>query len=423
MLFTATHAGIREGQKPFRDEPLSSERLDERALALAASFTIDSRRRHARSIYPRLRDNERTLDAAYRTLAEDVREGVFVSPATEWFLDNFHLISSELVEIREHLPRRYYRQLPSLATREEAGEARIYAMAVALLRHTDSRLDLPQLTLFLNSYQRVAPLTLGELWAWPSMLKLALIENLRRLADEILASRSARLGADDDVAQIDAGAQDEDVAIPDDAHDAYLMQMLHRAREYDVRRSPLRAALERHLSGRGLMAEDIVRAEQQRQAASQASVANAITSLRLCTTIDWRDYVEGVSLVENVLRRDPSGVYSRMDFLSRDRQRRAVEELAEPAAESQIRVALKAVETARQVASQSRNRAAAHVGHHLIGRGRAGLELDLGYRPKWKSRVRRVVREHATASTFGSIATRLRRGRALAYAWLSARRR
>ena len=145
------------------------------------------------------------------TLAEDVREGAFVTPATEWFLDNFHLISSELVEIREHLPRRYYRQLPALATREEAGEARIYAMAVALLRHTDSRLDLPQLTLFLNSYQRVAPLTLGELWAWPSMLKLALIENLRRLADEILVEPRARAAPPtQDVAQLDAGAADDD---------------------------------------------------------------------------------------------------------------------------------------------------------------------------------------------------------------------
>ena len=170
------------------------------------------------------------------------------------------------------------------------------------------------------------------------------------------------------------------------------------------------------------MVEDIVRAEQQRQAASQASVANAITSLRLCTTIDWRDYVESVSLVENVLRRDPSGTYSRMDFLSRDRQRRAVEELAEPTAESQIRVALKAVETARQVAAQSRSRAAAHVGYHLIGRGRAGLELDLGYRPKLKPRLRRLVRAHATRGLprrdrvdHGAAGG----GAALAYAWLS----
>jgi cyclic beta-1,2-glucan synthetase len=403
LLFTAVHSRIREGDKPFRDEPLSSERLDERALALAANFTPDPQRRKARSIYPRLRDNERVLDAAYRTLAEDVREGAFVTPATEWFLDNFHLISSELVAIRENLPRRYYRQLPALATREEAGQARIYAIAVALLRHTDSRLDLPQLTLFLNSYQRVAPLTLGELWAWPSMLKLALIENLRRLADEILASRLARRSADEDVAQIDAGRPDAEVVIPQGAHDAYLTQMLHRAREYDVRRSPLRGALERHLNERGLQAEDIVRLEQQRQAASQASVANAITSLRLSTTIDWREYVESVSLVENVLRRDPSGTYSRMNFLSRDRMRRAVEELAEPTAESQNRVALKAVESARQAASQSRRAAAAHVGYHLIGRGRTDLELDLGYRPKWKSRVRRTVRAYATPIYLGAL--------------------
>ena len=84
-------------------------------------------------------------------------------------------------------------------------------MAVELLRHTDSRLDLPQLTLFLNSYQRVAPLTLGELWAWPSMLKLALIENLRRLADEILASRVARAAAPTRTSRsIDARPPDDD---------------------------------------------------------------------------------------------------------------------------------------------------------------------------------------------------------------------
>ncbi|HYB94655.1 MAG TPA: glucoamylase family protein [Vicinamibacterales bacterium] len=404
LLFTVIKDPDREAKRPFRDEPLSSERLDERALALAAHFTVDPQRRHARNIYPRLRDNARVLDAAYRTLAEDVRNGTFVTPATEWFLDNFHLITSELVEVREHLPRRYYRELPALSTREHAGEARIYAMAVALLRHTDSRLDLPQLTLFLNSFQRVAPLTLGELWAWPSMLKLALIENLRRLADEILDSRAARRAADAHVAQIDAGAADAAVTIDNAAHDAYILQLLHRAREYDIRRSPLRAALESHLADRSLMAEDIVRIEHQRQAASQASMANAITSLRLCTTIDWRQYVEEVSLVENILRRDPAGTYSRMDFLSRDQQRRAVEELADKSAESQIRVALKAIESARQAAAQSRSRPAAHVGYHLIGKGRTDIEQDIGYRPTLKQSVRRTARAHATVLYLGALA-------------------
>ena len=387
---------------------------------MAAHLTVDPQQRHARSIYPRLRDNAHALESAYRKLAQDVREGTFVTPATEWFLDNFHLITSELVDVRKHLPRRYFRELPSVSTREHAGEARVYAMAVALLRHTDSRLDLPQLTSFLNSYQRVSPLTLGELWAWPSMLKLALIENLRRLTDEILRSRTARRSADAYIATLDADSANASVVIHEDVHDAYLMQMLHRAREYEARRSPLRAALDAHLIGRGVMAEEIVRSEHQRQAASQASVANAITSLRLTTTIDWRTYVEAVSLVDNVLRRDPSGVYARMDFLSRDRQRRAVEDLADTGDE-QIRIALKAVELARQAASQSRTQAAAHVGYHLIGKGRASLEDDIGFVPTLTARWRRALRTYATVAYLAaiSIATLGLLAAALGYAWLA----
>ncbi len=403
MFFHSWSAEDRQGNRPFREELLSAERLEERALGLAASLTVDpSGRRRARSIYPRLTDNARVLRHAYRTLAHDVREGAFVTPATEWFLDNFHLISSEIIEVRENLPRRYYGELPPLAGRQ-ADDARIYAIAVELLRHSDSRLELPQLQRFLNSYQRVAPLTIGELWAWPSMLKLALIENLRRLADEILESRAARRAADTFVSRIDEGPQDAAITITADAHDAYIVQMLHRAREYDVRRSPLRAALEAHLIARNTVAEEVVRVEHQRQATSQASVANAITSLRLCATIDWRQYVESVSLVDNVLRRDPAGVYARMDFLSRDRQRQAVEELAEPSGEAQVRVALKAVETARQHAAVTPHQAASHVGYHLVGLGRDALEIELAHRPKPEQWVRRFVLKHPTPLYLGAI--------------------
>jgi len=394
----------RAGNKPFREEPLSSERLEERGLALAANFTIDPARRRARNIFPRLRDNAAELLRTYRALAEDARKGVFVTPATEWFLDNFHLITSEIVAVRQHVPRRYYSELPALATREQAGDARIYAIAVELLRYSDSRLDLGQLTQFLNSYQRVAPLTLGELWAWPSMLKLALIENLRRLADEIMIGRAARRAADADVARLDAAGDNGSFSIAAGAHDAFVVQLLHRVREFDTRRSPLQTALESHLAARFASAEDVVRLEHQQQAASQASVANAITSLRLCTTVDWRQYVESVSLVDNVLRRDPAGVYSQMDFLSRDRMRQAVEEVAEPSGEAQIRVALKVVESARQAYS-ARSQVGSHVGYYLIGGGRRGLELDLAFRPKPRLRIRRALHRHGTLAYLGSIYT------------------
>src|SRR4029077_9687248 len=116
---------------------------------------------------------------------------------------------------------------------------------------------------------------------------------------------------------------------------------------------------------------------------------NVLTSLRLCsTTLDWSDYFEAVSLVEQVLRRDPAGVYGSMDFLSRDRQRQAVEELAAPTGEAQVGIALRALESARQVSEEgSMSDRAAHVGYHLVGGGRRGLEADLRGPPRPAARV------------------------------------
>jgi cyclic beta-1,2-glucan synthetase len=401
---------LRRGQpqasdKPFRDELLSMERLEERALALAASLTVDPhQRRRARDTFPRFEDNVRVLRHAYRTLADDVRTGQFVVSAADWLLDNFHLITAEISDIRRNLPRKYSRTLPALVSREHAGDARIYAIAVELIRHSDSRLSRQQLVQFLNAYQRVAPLTIGELWAWPSMLKLALIENLRRLAAELMAAREARLAADAFIHHADEGLTV--TTLPEWSSDtAFITHLLHRVREYGVRLSPLRQAVDEYLAQQQTTAEDAVRGEHQRQGVAQVSVANAITSLRLCATMDWQEYVETVSLVEHVLQRDPAGAYPRMDFLSRDQQRQAVESIAQPTGESQVRVALKAIESARQAAAASGPDArAAHVGYHLLNGGRRDLEAEVAFRPTARVRIERTLVRHASALYLGAIA-------------------
>jgi cyclic beta-1,2-glucan synthetase len=407
-------------EKPFRDELLSIERLEERAKALAARFTLDrSPRRWARHGFPRLEDNARALHEAYRIMADDVHQGAFVTAATDWILDNFHVVASEIRDVRQNLPRGYYRELPKLALREQAGTARVYAMAVEIIRHSDSRLDRPKLVRFMNAFQTVAPLTIGELWAWPSMLKLALIENLRRLADKILESRAARRAADAYVAQIDSAGQGAVPALPAVLHTAFVVQVLQRIREYGPRLGAVRTAVEEHLAAQQMTSEDAIRSEHQGQAAAQVSVANVITSLRLCSTLDWSQYFESVSLVERVLQQDPAGRYGGMDFLSRDRYRQAVEELADPTGEAQVRVGLRAVESARQAAeSGGIGDRAAHVGHHLIGKGRRDLETDVAYRPRLGQRVRRAVFHHATSAYLGSITvlTLLVTGLGVAYA-------
>ena len=395
-----------EPEKPLRAQLLSIERLEERAKALAASFTLArDPRRKARAFFSRVEENARVLREAYRVLAGDVHRGEFVPPAAEWLLDNFHLIEAEIRGVRLNLPRQYYQDLPKLAPREMAGVSRVYAMALELIRHTDGRLDRSQLLRFMAAYQTVAPLTIGELWAWPSMLKLALIENLRRLADEALQGRDARLRADGFLSQIGGAGDAVPLAsLPEVLETAYVVRLLQRMREYGPLVSPVRAAVEKRLTAQGMTAEDSIRTEHQAQAMTQVSVANAITSLRLCSTLDWMLYFEHVSLVEQVLQRDPAGVYTKMDFLSRDRYRQAVEELAEATGEGQLRVALRSVESARQAAElKPAGDRAVHVGYHLIDKGRPGLETDVAYRPRLASRARRFIFAHATSAYLGSI--------------------
>ncbi|MGH2375723.1 MAG: GH36-type glycosyl hydrolase domain-containing protein, partial [bacterium] len=422
---TDVHGGLESlTGEPFRGELLSVEGLEALARDLAARFTLArSTRRGIRRFLSRLEENTHLLRETYRTLAGDIHRSEPLAPAAEWLLDNFHLIEDQIADIARNLPRKYYLELPKLASPRLDGMARVYAMALELIRHSDGRLDVQRLTRFVSSYQTVAPLTIGELWAWPTMLKVALIENLRRLSEDLLESRAARLDANAHFARLEAAPADRaSVELPVRLPPAYVVQFLERLREYGPRAAHLRVALEERLASLGQSSEDAIRAEHQKQATDQVSFGNSVTSLRLCATLDWSRFFEQVSLVEQVLQRDPAGIYGKMDFASRDRYRQAVEELAEPTGEAQVRVALHCVERARQSAQPPANRRALHVGYHLIGGGRRALEADVDFRPRPLQRIRRFIFMHATSFYLGSIAALTAAGVGVAMAMVPGRR-
>src|SRR4029079_9654733 len=164
-------------EKPFQAEFFSVERLEQYAQTLAAEHKTVTRKGRAQ-LLPRLEDNGRKLEAAYKALVNALREGRAISPAAEWLVDNYHIVEEQLREIREDLPKSYYHELPKLASGELAGYPRIYAVALALIVHTDSRLDTNTLRRFIIAYQQNAPLSIGELWAVAITLRVALVENL-----------------------------------------------------------------------------------------------------------------------------------------------------------------------------------------------------------------------------------------------------
>src|SRR4026209_605449 len=135
-------------EKPFQAEFFSVERLEQFAQTLAAKHKTVTRKGRAQ-LLPRLEDNGRKIEAAYKTRVEALREGRAISPAAEWLVDNYHIVEEQLREIREDLPNSYYHELPKNASGELAGYPRIYAVALALIVHTDSRLDTSTLQRFI----------------------------------------------------------------------------------------------------------------------------------------------------------------------------------------------------------------------------------------------------------------------------------
>src|SRR5215217_5647769 len=335
-------------EKPFQAEFFSVERLEQYAQTLATEHKTVTRKGHAQ-LLPRLADNGGKLEAAYKALVEALRQGHSISPAAEWLVDNYHIVEEQLREIRQDLPTSYYHELPKLASGELEGYPRIYAVALALIVHTDSRLDTNTLQRFITAYQTVAPLSIGEVWAVAITLRLALVENLRRLAIAIARARAERDDADklaDKLLEL-ASLQpanvmpfmNERLGKQEELSHAFLVQLVQRLREQHPSVIPVMDWIEQQLAGQGTSVEQTIHAEHQRQAEAQVTVGNIITSMRLLSTLDWNDFFEKVSLIEPLLGKDPAGVYSRMEFASRDRYRHVVERISKRTRAGELEIA------------------------------------------------------------------------------------
>ncbi len=407
-----------EPTKPMRGELLSVDRLEQLAAELAAEHRVAPReaKPSGANLLARLSRNQRRLAAAHKQSAKAVDEGRAISPAAEWLLDNYHIVQEQLREAREDLPRRYYAELPKLAGGDLAGAPRVYALAVELITHTDSRLDAETLSRFVAAYQRNASLTLGELWAVPIALRLALIENLGRLAARIVRAHRERTAADalaDRLIEIagdrpDAVASELDAKVSGRVADTtpmFAVELLLRIRDQDPALAPVVTWLEERLSAQGTTVEETTRAEHQSQAANQVSVGNIIGSMRMITAADWPEFVESLSLVEATLSEDPLGYHARQDFATRDRYRHEVERIAKRTRLEEVDVARRAVAFAREAGERvGADPRTTHVGYYLVDRGLAALERAANYRPTVRERATRAVLARPTLVYLGSIA-------------------
>jgi len=382
------------------------------AKTLAASHRTTTTRGTTR-LLARLNQNEDILRAYNRTThaANLVRR---VTHAAEWLLDNFYLIEEQVQLARRHLPRGYSRELPILQAGGSTGLPRVYDLVLELIAHLDAQIEVDSLQSFIAAYQTVVPLKLGELWAVPIMLRLALIENLRRVTARLTLDRRDRNLADTWVRRLEEMAEKNPARVVTVVADmarsdlpvsgSFVAEFFKSLSRQNAAAQLARNWLEQLLAQQGLSVGQLIEQDSQTQAADQVSISHSITSLRALSAIDWQTFVEHVSPVEHTLRQDPAGVYALMDFSTRDRYRHGIEALTRHGRLPELAVAQLAVELAAQAARENGPAdRTAHVGYYLIDRGAPRLEAAVGLRWPWRTALERGIRRFPKAFYVGGI--------------------
>jgi cyclic beta-1,2-glucan synthetase len=413
----ARGAGNGDDEAPLRAELLSADQMEQHGRILAGAHKLGVKRAPDQ-LLARLADNEAVLVRASTLLTRVLRENRRITPAGEWLLDNFYLIEEQIRTAKRHLPKGYSRELPRLVYGPSAGRPRVYDIALESVSHGDGRVDQEGLRRFVAAYQKITILTLGELWAIPIMLRLALIENLRRVATRISSAATDR--------ELAGTWADRMIEVAEKDPKSLILMIADMARSNPPITSPFVAEfarrlqgqsaalalpltwIEQHLSESDQTIEQQVQGEAQRQASDQVYVSNSIGSLRFLGAVDWREFVEAMSAVEQKLREDPDGCYGRMEFATRDRYRHIVEAIARRSPLSECDVARKAVQLAYEGVAQSgapgtADSRTAHVGYYLIGNGLPLLESAAHARPTGLAALRLAAARHALTLYLGAI--------------------
>jgi cyclic beta-1,2-glucan synthetase len=403
-----------DGEPPLRSELFSTEQMEQYGKVLAGLHLLGPKVEPDQHLLSRLAENEAILLEVHDLISEAVKATRQITPAGEWLLDNFYLIEEQIRTGRRHLPKGYSKELPRLLNGPSAGLPRVYDIAKEIISHGEGHIDPERIRRFVAAYQTINPMKLGELWAIPIMLRLALIENLRRVAVRVAAGRVEGDLADSWADKMIETAENDPksliLIIADMARSnppmspSFVSEFVRRLQGQSPALAFPLTWIEQRLSDSNQTTVQSIQYGSQQQAADQVSISNSIGSLRFLSAVDWREFVESMSYVENILRSDPIGAYVLMDFKTRDHYRHIIEKIAKKSNFSETEVAQKTIDLAKKGAELSGQKdRKAHVGFYLIGKGLSQLEHISKSKRSINSIIRNMIARVPLLFYLGSI--------------------
>lgn len=389
---------------------INKEELERHAVQLSQYYSDAGKKSNCRRRLMKSLDKSyvQVLET-YKYIDQQVKNNKEVVPAAEWMLDNLYLIEKEYKDIMHNMPASYYKDLPIIKKGIMRGYPRAYQLAVELISHTDGRIDESTVEIFINAYQRNTILLMGELWAFPIMLRIALIQNISQISERIIFSEEEKIKGDTFATRlIDAfneGSLRDELNrleasnISFNSH--FTESFIKVLRANGIDNSDIYNWLDKKLEIQETTTERLITSEHQKQANFQISMGNSITSIREIGALNWRDTFEKLSFVENILIKDPSGIYSCMDFESKDYYRHKIEKISKNSSAAEAYIAKKSVECAEK--AEGNEDYLRHVGYYIIDNGFPTLKGLIRYKEKGTGTIKKFIRKKKVGFYIGTI--------------------
>lgn len=328
--------------------------------------------------YPieRIDENYMFIEKTYNLLNEHIKKNIEIHPAGEWLLDNFYIIEETVKKIKKEMPLKKYKELPGIANGLYEGFARIYLIAAEIVAYTDNKLDDETLKLALLAYQRQKNLNMEEIWNLWVFLEIAIIENIHSVCEKIMLTQTQKYKVESIIERLVERKEEYKFKTPkitfkpnnlkNEMKYPFIEYMSYKLKRFGKKGIAYLNILEEEVQKSGITVSEAIQKEHFDIAMQKVLIGNSITSIREISRINFLMLFEEINGVEEMLKKDPAEVYSKMDYKTKAYYREKIKELANKTKISENYIANKVLEIANENIKDGKK---AHIGYYLIDEG------------------------------------------------------
>lgn len=380
---------------------LDKKQLENHLQKIASNHHLVSKSSKDTYPVPQLLENYETIKIVYNLLNEHVKLGISTHPAGEWLLDNFYIIEETVKQIQKELTLKKYVNFLGIGNGKYKGFARIYVLAGEIVAYTDNKIEKEDLEKYLASYQTKKTLSMEEIWNIGIFLQIAIIENIREICEKIYSSQIQKIKAENIVRKlIEDKKSNKEISlytiknvkkdILNDVKYPFIEYMSYILKRYGKKGYSYLKILDEIIEMTGTTVQEVIKKEHFDIAVKKVSIGNSITSIKKIQRINFLEIFEKINGVEEILKRDPAGVYHKMDNDTKDEYRNKIKEISKKTKISEMYIAKKILELANK---NKNNGKKSHIGYYILDKGIEKTYQELQYKspkninPKIKQKI------------------------------------